>query len=343
MSMRVLFEPSLPPSRSPYRLGAGEKIAVCWANEFLDAQCLRGSSLYSLRTYAFALLNLARWFTASSLELCDLTPAKLMDYIRFQLNQKPLPAAQTINHRINAANRVYRFHYGEDALQNRSETGSIFTRPLPFAYRRRWRAVNRLRMKIPRRVVIPLTAQEVSKFWSSFRTFRDLALVASMLFAGLRSREVLNLQLEDLRFTQGQILVRGKGNRQRLLPLDPQIIEVLKRYLSVERPPTDSAFVFVVLKGQNRGKPLTPAGLRTLFRHHRRLSEVAKANPHRFRHTFGADMVRAGISLPALMKLMGHAHIHTTMLYVQLSIQDVWREFHRVIDNRDRPPFPEVP
>ena len=49
---------------------------------------------------------------------------------------------------------------------------------------------------------------------------------------------------------------------------------------------------------------MTPSGLRSLFRHHRRSSRVLKANPHRFRHTFGADMVRAGMSLPALMKLM---------------------------------------
>ena len=52
-------------------------------------------------------------------------------------------------------------------------------------------------------------------------------------------------------------------------------------------------------------------------------------------------MVRAGISLPALMSLMGHSHIHTTMLYVQLCPQDIWREFHRAIQSRGRPPLPE--
>jgi len=81
---------------------------------------------------------------------------------------------------------------------------------------------------------------------------------------------------------------------------------------------------------------MTTAGLRSLFRHHRRQTKIAQANPHRFRHTFGADMVRAGISLPALMRLMGHAHIHTTMLYVQLSPQDVWSEFRRALENRAR-------
>ena len=52
------------------------------------------------------------------------------------------------------------------------------------------------------------------------------------------------------------------------------------------------------------------------------------------RHTFGTDMVRAGISLPALMHLMGHAHIRTTMLYVELAPEDVWREFAQAIEKR---------
>jgi site-specific recombinase XerD len=85
---------------------------------------------------------------------------------------------------------------------------------------------------------------------------------------------------------------------------------------------------------------MTPAGLRSLFRHHRFRSEVRTANPHRFRHTFGADMVRAGISLPALQHLMGHSQIHTTLLYVQLAPSDVWREYARAVANRSRLPSP---
>jgi site-specific recombinase XerD len=76
------------------------------------------------------------------------------------------------------------------------------------------------------------------------------------------------------------------------------------------------------------------AGLRSLFRHHRLLSQVPHANPHRFRHTFGSEMVRAGMSLPALQHLMGHSPIQTTMLYVQLAPQDVWREYACAIERR---------
>lgn len=88
---------------------------------------------------------------------------------------------------------------------------------------------------------------------------------------------------------------------------------------------------------------MTAAGLRSLFRHHRLSSQIPQANPHRFRHTFGSDMVRAGISLPALMHLMGHTQIHTTMRYVQLAPQDVWQEYARAVAQRVRLSSPETP
>jgi integrase/recombinase XerD len=181
---------------------------------------------------------------------------------------------------------------------------------------------------------VPLSADDVAKFWRSFSTFRDLALVALMLLNGLRSQETLDLQLEDLQIAEAQLRVLGKGNKPRPLPLPGETIQVIQNYLYLERPVTNSSALFVSLKGPQRGLPMTLAGLRSLFRHHRVRSGILHANPHRFRHTFGADMVRAGVSLPALQQLMGHAQIRTTMLYVQIAPQDVWREYARAVGNR---------
>lgn len=339
---RVIFEKCASGSQSPYRLMDGCE-ELHWANTFLDAQMIRGLSPNSLRAYAYALLNLARWFCSVSLPLADLSQILLHDYIKFQLNSLPRPAPQTINHRLCVANCLYHFHLGTDIPANAGGPGPGLASPSPFARIRTNRAFRRLRVKAPRRVIMPLTAGEVSRFWNSFGSFRDLSLVALMLFSGLRSREVLLLKLEDLRPGQSQILVTGKGNRQRLLPLAPETIRMIENYLGLERPPTSSPFLFLTLKGPNRGSPLSPAGLRSLFRHHRRASTVLNANPHRFRHTFGADMVRAGISLPALMHLMGHRQIHTTMLYVQISPSDVWREFHLATSNMRLPQASDAP
>ncbi|HVH73196.1 MAG TPA: site-specific integrase [Candidatus Dormibacteraeota bacterium] len=116
--------------------------------------------------------------------------------------------------------------------------------------------------------------------------------------------------------------------------MPPEISEVLWNYLRLERPATNSPALFVSLKGRGRGQPMTAGGLRSLFRHHRLLSQVRQANPHRLRHTCGRDMVQAGMSLPALQRLMGHSQIATTMLYVELAPQDVWREYARAIEKR---------
>jgi integrase/recombinase XerD len=340
VSLRVLFETSVSQTKSPYRL-LEDLNEVDWANEFLDAQKIRGLSTCSLRAYAYDLLNLAQWFSTASVKLSELSQSQLLDYVRFQLDHQPQPAAQTINHRITATHCLYRFHHGSEVPPKLMTPESAHSRQTPFSRVRTRRLLRRVRVKAPSRVVIPLSPTEVSAFWSSFRTFRDLSLVALMLFNGLRSRETLSLKLDDLRLAQSEMLVCGKGNRQRLLPLDPQTIRVIDGYLRLERPGSNSPFLFLVLKGPRRGKPLTPAGLRTVFRHHRRVSTVSNANPHRFRHTFGADMVRAGISLPALMRLMGHSHIRTTMLYVQLSPRDVWREFYRSVQSRQELELPE--
>jgi site-specific recombinase XerD len=333
-----------PADTCPYRLLDEQDQEIIWVNDFLDAQHVRQLSPRSLRAYAYDLLHFARWFQSQPQDLSALTESTLLDYVRYQLNQKPRPTPQTVNHRLTVIRCLYRFHRGQEIPPGHSHFQRLYTTRSPLGYGRPHRTMAfGLRLKQPRRVIQPLTAEQVAKFWESFRSFRDFALVGLMVLDGLRSCEVLALQMEDLKLADAQLHVLGKGRKPRTLPLPGEIMEVLQTYLRVERPLTNSPFLFVSLKGRHRGQPMTPAGLRSLFRHHRWRSEVRAANPHRFRHTFGADMVRAGISLPALQHLMGHSQIHTTMLYVQLAPQDVWREYARAIASRARLTSPQVP
>jgi integrase/recombinase XerD len=343
MKLSLVYRPFVPASASPYRLldECGQEIA--WANGFLDAQHIRQLAPRSLRIYAYDLLHFARWWGKDG-PLSEITESTLLDYVRHQLDQVPKPTPQTVNHRLTVLRCLYRFQFGSEIPAGQTHFHRIYTTRSSLGYGRPRRAVaSGLRLRQPRRVIVPLSAEEVAKFWASFRTFRDLALVGLMLLDGLRSCEVLAVQLEDLQLTETQIWVFGKGSKKRLLPLPGELIQVLQSYLRLERPLTNSPYLFVSLKGRQRGRPMTTAGLRSLFRHHRVRSRIPKANPHRLRHTFGADMVRAGISLPALQRLMGHAHIHTTMLYVQLAPEDVWREYARAVQNRTRLSLPQNP
>ena len=343
MKPSLIHKPSVPASASPYRVLDRRGQEIAWANAFLDAQRVRQLSLCSLRAYAYDLLHFARWWVEDR-PLSEITESILLHYASHQLEQEPKPTPQTGNHRLCVLHCLYRFHFGREIPDGQSHFQRTYTTRPPLGYGRPRRAVtSRLRLKQPRQVIVPLAAEEVGKFWHSFHTFRDLALVGLMLLDGLRSCEVLALRLEDMQLAQAQLRVRGKGNKQRVVPLTGELAEVLQNYLRLERPVTNSPYLFVSLKGSRRGQPLRAAGLRSLFRYHRISSEIIHANPHRFRHTFGADMVRAGISLPALQHLMGHSHIHTTMLYVQLAPQDVWREYARAVENRTRLGSSQIP
>src|ERR1700724_4723439 len=127
------------------------------------------------------------------------------------------------------------------------------------------------------------------------------------------------------------------SNKLRFLPLAPETVQLLDHYMRLERPNPCSAALFVSLKGPARGQRMTPAGLRSLFRYHRRTTGIKLANPHRFRHTFASDMVRAGVSLPALMRLMGHAQIQTTMVYVEVTPLEVYQQYAKAGTQHIRP------
>jgi integrase/recombinase XerD len=121
--------------------------------------------------------------------------------------------------------------------------------------------------------------------------------VGLVLLQGLRSQEVLDLNRDDLLLAEAQIRVHGKGSKTRFLPLAPEAPQLLDHYLRLERPQTSTNALFVFLKGPARGSRMTPAGLRSLFRHHRRTTGVKIANPHRFRHYAACGIVATHMPL----------------------------------------------
>ena len=314
---------------------------VGWINRYLDREYVRRLANTSLRTYAYDLLHFVRWWEsvhhAGDIREGDLSESTLLDYVRFQSSQQPRPSPSAINDRVAVADRAIRNEFPEAPCQIAHGFHHAFLRRKPMGLGRPRMALSRLRVKVPKRNIVPLSVNEVSRFWSSFRTSRDLAIVGLMLLQGLRSAEVLALNRDDVLLSEAQLRVRGKGNKFRFLPLAPETVQLLEHYLHLERPNPCSAALFVSLKGRARGTRMTPAGLRSLFRHHRQTTTIQLANPHRFRHTFASDMIRAGMSLPALMQLMGHSDIQTTLQYVQVTPQDVYLQYARAVTQHIRP------
>ena len=342
MKFHVIFLKTSVNGHSPVQVveqSTGE--GVGWINRFLDREYVRRLSDKTLYGYAHGLLHFVRWWESihhtGDISQPDLNESTLLDYLRFQSSLQKRPSATTINDRVAIADRAIHNVFPDTPCQVAHGFQQRFLHRRPMGLGRPRFKLSRLRVKEPRRNIVPLSADEVARFWSSFHTARDLAIVGLMLMHGLRSAEVLALNPEDVLLSEGQIRVRGKGSKLRFLPLAPESTQLIDHYLRLERPDPCSAALFVVLKGPARGTRMTPAGLRSLFRYHRRTTGIQLANPHRFRHTFASDMVRAGISLPALMQLMGHADIETTMHYVQVSPQDVYLQYARAAAQCIRP------
>ena len=335
------------PAQSPIRIAeqaTGREVG--WVNRYLDREYVRRVADTTLRTWAYNLLHFVRWWESlhhtGDVAESDLTESTLLDYVKFQSSQQPAPSSSTINDRVAIADRALRNEFPDAPCQVARGFHHAFLHRRPLGLGRPRIALSRLRVRVPKRNLIPLSVEEVARFWSSFRTARDLAIVGLMLLEGLRSAEVLGLNEDDLLLSEAQLRVRGKGNKLRFLPLAPETAQLLDHYRRLERPQVGTAALFLSLKGPARGTRMTLAGLRSLFRYHRQTTGIKLANPHRFRHTFASDMVRAGISLPALMQLMGHADIQTTLRYVQITPQDVYRQYTRAVAQQVRP-LPRLP
>lgn len=281
------------------------------AERFIHTLVLRGLSPRTRRAYAYDLLEAYRWMAEADRQPEQITGEDLIGFIDYQ--QRPPPASPaTINRRLRLLQRFVQFLTGAAPVV---DAWRQHTHALHFHTRSRRGSV---RIKEPHRVIHPLKDTDVMRFYASLKTWRDRSMMLLMWAEGLRAAEVLNLTVNDIDDAGHGLRILGKGNKQRVMPLAEAVTNTLGLYARLERPVVESQAMFVVLKGPRRGQPLRAEGLRRIFRYHRSKSGIMQANPHRFRHTFGANMTRCRVPLLVLARMMGHSSPHTTMRYVEI-------------------------
>src|SRR6266481_4857791 len=211
------------------------------------------------------------------------------DYLGYLADRRYSPA--TINRRLAAISGLFSFRSMRDpAAVNPVPRGAAARRAASgeraglLGHLARPRPRSKLRVREPRRLPRGLDRAETAALLASFRTDRDRAIAGLMLLSGLRSAEVLGLRVADVDIGRGWVRVTGKGDKERRVPLDPDV-----------------------------------AGLRRVFRYHREISGVAAGHPHALRHSFGTALAEAGVDLPVLQALMGHDHVDSSAAYIHLA------------------------
>ncbi len=179
--------------------------------------------------------------------------------------------------------------------------------------------------KIGRKLPEVLTIEEIDAMidaidLSSNEGQRNKAILETLYSCGLRVSELVSLRFEDCFFDEGFIRVIGKGNKERLVPVSPSVVEEVTLYAENDRvnvPVKKGSEAIVFLN--RRGAQLTRVMIFTIIK---RLAETAgikkTISPHTFRHSFATHLIEGGANLRAVQDMLGHENITTTEIYTHL-------------------------
>ncbi len=189
-----------------------------------------------------------------------------------------------------------------------------------------------------RTIPVVLSEKEVQKILDAipmndrFST-RDRVIVELLYACGLRVSEACELKLSLLRIAEGYIIVTGKGNKQRLVPIHKEAVKFLELYMQHERPNTkpktnESDTVFL----SNRGGSLTRQSIFMKLKRFATVAGIKKTiSPHTMRHSFATHLIERGADLRVVQQLLGHESITTTEIYTHISAKHLGEkiaEFH---------------
>ncbi|MBZ5515424.1 MAG: tyrosine recombinase XerC [Acidobacteriia bacterium] len=160
---------------------------------------------------------------------------------------------------------------------------------------------------------------------------RDRAILELLYASGLRVSELVGLDLRHVNFGDGMVLVRGKGNKERIVPFGSKAREAMEAYLPVrERVLHENKAHTPALFLNTRGGRLTTRSVgRLLKKYVRRLGPNVKVSPHSLRHAFASHLLAEGADLRAIQEMLGHKSLATTQKYTQVSIKQLMEVYDK--------------
>jgi len=160
------------------------------------------------------------------------------------------------------------------------------------------------------------------------KNLRDRAVLETLYSTGIRASELVNMNVEDIDTQDRLIRIRGKGRKERVVPVGHRALDAINAYLGKKKGAPGASAVFT---GPS-GKPLTARTVQRILENHRKKLELAqKASPHTLRHSFATHLLESGADLRAIQELLGHASLSTTQRYTHLnldSLMDVYDKAH---------------
>ncbi len=276
------------------------------------------ASPYTQRNYGQALLEFSRWYVDERKHAPDWLKLKRMDfraYLRF-LGRGNL-SRSAVQLRFSALRSFYKF------LVRRGKLPDSPIRDI---------ALPKKEKRLPQFLTIDQTmalleaplrelaeAQKGDEKIDSAPCLRDAAIFEVIYSCGLRVSEMCALRVQDLELNERLIRVRGKGKKERQLPIGAPAITAIKRYwAALDHPPTGELPVF--LAHPDKPSPIYPRIVQLRLKHYLAAAELDPTlTPHKLRHSYATHLLDAGADLRSVQELLGHENLATTQVYTHLT------------------------
>src|SRR3954471_24944830 len=289
----------------------------------------RNASVYTIRNYQQALTEFQDWHEterSAQPNWKSLGRDDFRGYLRFLGRQQKSRAAIML--RFSALRSFYKF------LMRRGEVEAspIKGVAIPKAARRLPKFLTAQQMldllHAPARELEQLEkarAAEVDR--PAFQ--RDAALLETIYSCGLRVSELCGLRSEDLNWNEQLIRVRGKGKKERQVPIGTPALEAIRAYWkSMEHSPSGAMPVF--LAHQHRVAPMSPRVIQLRLKRYLEIAGLdPHLTPHKLRHSYATHMLDAGADLRSVQELLGHAHLATTQVYTHVTTERLKRAYDK--------------
>lgn len=262
-------------------------------------------------------------------------------YLKVFLNYSRIKSPAAINDDLV---RQFRIHLARQNTKKITQSYYIIALRnfLKYLIKRDFKVLSPDRIELPRvsrRQIDLVEYEELERLLAApkgqdLRSLRDRAILETFFSTGLRLSELcaLNRQI-DLK--RGELSIRGKGDKLRLVFLSDSAKKAIKNYLDKRNDPEEPLFVSLTKGNAALGRITTRAVQRLIERYGRKAGITKRVHPHALRHSFATDLLINGADLRSVQELLGHSNISTTQVYTHLTNKEL-REIHRAFHARRR-------
>ncbi len=298
----------------------------------------RGASVYTQRNYRQVLREFSKWFSSERNQAPDWRSLQRDDfrsYLRFLGRGKLSRAA--IQLRFCALRSFYKFLIRRGHV----ETTPIKNIAMPKLEKRLPQFLTAEQMvKLLEAPLNDLQTQTIAKAQAEGKNtrakiidvapfLRDVAILETIYSCGLRISELCGLKCEDLDWNEKSIRVRGKGKKERLLPIgEPALLAIENYWDGLHHSRAQDASVFLAEK--NSAQPMSPRTTQLRLKRYLAIAGLdPKLTPHKLRHSYATHLLDAGADLRSVQELLGHAHLVTTQVYTHLTMERLKRTYDK--------------